>query len=304
MKAIQFNHYGEPGVLQMVDVDMPYPNPDQILIQVKSFGINPIDWKLRSGLMQAQVPLNFPVTLGFEVAGIVTKTGKNVTRFKVGDHIYSRAQQSYAEYCLVDAAVAQIIPDFLDFTKAASLPSGSQVAYSALKTIGNIEQNQNVLIHAGAGGVGVCAIQIAKSFGAKVTTTASENNFALLKKLGADHIIDYKKTNLHQITERFDLILDSVGGKTQVESSELLNDTGTLVSLVSDEQNRFLHPLLDKKFCFMRGVQGNPSSIVHSLISEQKVRPVIDRIFDFHHVAEAHQRSQTGHVSGKIVITV
>lgn len=304
MKTIQFSQYGATDVLSINEVKKPSPQKGQLLVQVKAFGINPIDWKLRRGDMSAFMPLHFPVTLGSEFSGIVAEISDQHSNFKVGDQVYGRTQQAYAEYVVVDSANAKIIPKFLDFIQAASLPSGSQVAYSALKTVGNIQAGQTVLIHAGAGGVGVAAIQIAKSFGAHVTTTVSAKNIQLVKGLGADEVIDYHHTDLRKNSEKYDLILDSIGGQTQIDSWALLNDHGTLVSLVSDESQKFTEHKDTQHFFFMRGVQQNPTQAVHELISQQKIKPVIDHIFSFDEISLAHKRSQTRHVSGKIVVAL
>ncbi|ENV33854.1 NADP-dependent oxidoreductase [Acinetobacter gerneri] len=304
MKAIQFDHYGDVDVLEINEVAMPIPNDEQVLIKIKAFGINPLDWKLRAGIMQHFFTLNFPHLLGAEFAGVISKIGKNVTQFKVGDHVYGRANHTYAQYSVAHPSSLQIIPEFLDFAQAASLPSGSQIAYSALSVIGQIKKGQDVLIHAGAGSVGSNAIQIAKKFGANITTTVSENNLNLAKKLGADHIIDYKKTKLQHIDQRFDLILDTVGGQTQIDSWELLKDQGTLVTLVSDEREHFKTPKKDQNYYFMHGIQGNIFNTVHQMIVDRDIQPVIDHIYDFKHIADAQKRSQNGHLSGKIVVTI
>lgn len=303
MKAIQFSQYGKANVLEIKDVKIPTINAGQILVQVKAFGINPIDWKLRSGAMKAFIPLPLPFILGSEVSGIVMKVPNDVKHIKVGDNVYGRTQHAYAEYVSMDADKTQIIPAFLNFAEAASLPSGSQVAYSALKTVGNIQKNQKVLIHAGAGGVGTAAIQIAKYFGAHVTTTVSTRNSALAKQLGADEVIDYRATSITTLKNDFDLILDSVGGQTQIDSWELLKENGTLVTLVSDESAQFT-PSPTKKFNFMRGVQGKSSTEVNQLIELRKIKPIIDQVYDFNDIAAAHIKSETGHVSGKLVIVI
>ncbi len=303
MKAIQFSQYGKANVLEIKDVKIPTINAGQILVQVKAFGINPIDWKLRSGAMKAFIPLPLPFILGSEVSGIVMKVSDDVKHIKVGDNVYGRTQHAYAEYVSMDADKTQIIPAFLNFAEAASLPSGSQVAYSALKTMGNIQKNQKVLIHAGAGGVGTAAIQIAKYFGAHVTTTVSTSNIHLAKQLGADEIIDYRATSITTLEKNFDLILDSVGGQTQIDSWELLKENGTLVTLVSDESAQFT-PSPNKKFNFMRGVQGKSSTEVNQLIELRKIKPIIDQVYDFNDIAAAHIKSETGHVSGKLVIVI
>ena len=303
MKAIQFSQYGKANVLEIKDVKIPTINAGQILVQVKAFGINPIDWKLRSGAMKAFIPLPLPFILGSEVSGIVMKVSDDVKHIKVGDNVYGRTQHAYAEYVSMDADKTQIIPAFLNFTEAASLPSGSQVAYSALKTVGNIQKNQKVLIHAGAGGVGTAAIQIAKYFGAHVTTTVSTRNIALAKQLGADEVIDYRATSITTLENEFDLILDSVGDQTQIDSWELLKENGTLVTLVSDESAQFT-PSPNKKFNFMRGVQDNSSTKVNQLIELRKIKPIIDQVYDFKDIAAAHTKSETGHVSGKLIVVI
>ena len=303
MKAIQFSQYGKANVLEIKDVKIPTINAGQILVQVKAFGINPIDWKLRSGAMKAFIPLPLPFILGSEVSGIVMKVSDDVKHIKVGDNVYGRTQHAYAEYVSMDADKTQIIPAFLNFAEAASLPSGSQVAYSALKTVGNIQKNQKVLIHAGAGGVGTAAIQIAKYFGAHVTTTVSNSNIPLAKQLGADEVIDYRATSITTLENEFDLILDSVGDQTQIDSWELLKENGTLVTLVSDESAQFT-PSPNKKFNFMRGLQNNSSTEVNQLIEARKIKPIIDQVYDFNDIAAAHIKSETGHVSGKLVIVI
>lgn len=303
MKAIQFSQYGKANVLEIKDVKIPTINAGQILVQVKAFGINPIDWKLRSGAMKAFIPLPLPFILGSEVSGIVMKVSDDVKHIKVGDNVYGRTQHAYAEYVSMDVDKTQIIPAFLNFAEAASLPSGSQVAYSALKTVGNIQKNQKVLIHAGAGGVGTAAIQIAKYFGAHVTTTVSNSNIPLAKQLGADEVIDYRATSITTLENEFDLILDSVGGQTQIDSWDLLKENGTLVTLVSDESAQFT-PSPNKKFNFMRGLQNNSSTEVNQLIEARKIKPIIDQVYDFNDIAAAHIKSETGHVSGKLVIVI
>lgn len=304
MKAILFEHYGSTDVLKVTDVEKPILKTKQILIQVKAFGINPIDWKLRRGDMQSFIPLPLPFILGSEAAGVVVELSDDVHDLNIGDRVYGRTQHAYAEYCIMNADQVAPIPEFLSFKQAASLASGPQVAYSALKTVAKLKNGQKVLIHAGAGGVGTAAIQIAKSSGAHVTTTVSKTNIDLVKQLGADEVIDYQVEDITTLQPNFDLILDSLGGAIQIQSWDLLKDDGCLVSLVSDEQQNFAPSAHHKTFHFMRGVQGNPSQAVHQLIQTQQLRPVIDQVFEFEDIAQAHLKSETGHVSGKLVINL
>lgn len=304
MKAIQFNQYGTADVLKITEVPRPTLQSGQILVQTKAFGVNPVDWKIRSGILQDFIPLTLPHILGFELSGIVTEVADDVQDFKVGDRIYSHAAHAYAEYVLVQADEAQIVPEFLNFEEAASLPSNTQVAYSALKIIGELQPNQKVLILAGSGGVGVVAIQIAKTLGAYVATTVSTKNIELVKQLGADEIIDYTKTDYQDVQNRFDLIIDLVGGQTQVDIWHLLTPNGTLVSLTTDERERIANIQSTQKFLYMSGPQNNPSKAVHELIVSKKVKPVIDQVFKFDDIIQAHLKSETGHVAGKIVVSI
>jgi len=304
MKAIQINEYGSTDVLKISEVNTPQIQSGQILVQTKAFGINPVDWKIRNGSLKDFIPITFPHILGFELSGIVAEVADDVHQFKIGDRIYSHAAQTYAEYVTVQADEAQIIPDFLNFEEAASLPSNTQVAYSALKVIGSLEAGQNVLILAGSGGVGVAAIQIAKALGANVATTVSTKNIELVKQLGADEIIDYTTTSLTHSQTRFDLIIDLVGGQTQIDAWTLLTTNGTLVSLTTDERARIANILDTQRFLYMNGPQNNPVVAVHELILSRKVKPVLDQVFQFDEICQAHQKSETGHVAGKIVVSI
>ena len=304
MKAIQFTEYGSADVLHIADVAIPQIQSGQILVQTKAFGVNPVDWKIRNGSLKEFIPITLPHILGFELSGIVTEVASDVKNFNVGDRIYSHAANAYAEYVVVKAEEAQIIPDFLSFEEAASLPSNSQVAYSALKIIGGLKAQQKVLILAGSGGVGVAAIQIAKSLGAYVATTVSTKNIELAKKLGADEVIDYTSTVLTSVNTRFDLIIDLVGSQTQIDAWNLLTPNGTLVSLTTDERQHIANIQDTQTFLYMSGPQNKPSAVVHELIAAQKVKPVLDQVFKFNEIIKAHLKSETGHVAGKIVVTI
>lgn len=304
MKAIQFKQYGDANVLEINEVHSPTLQDNEILIENKAFGINPIDWKLRSGLFKNFIPLQFPAILGFEAAGIVKAVAPNVNQFKIGDRIYGHTTRTYAEEVVIQADQANLIPHFLTFEQAAALPSNSKVAYNALVTLGKLKQNQHVLILAGSGGVGTAAIQIAQYLGAHISTTVSTKNIDLVKNLGAHRVIDYTQTELSSLSERFDLILDCVGGTTQIQAFNLLNDSGLLISLVSDESAHFSTLKKDQKFIFSTGVDVIKTAEIHQLILNGYIKPVIDEVFSFSEISKAHIKSQFGHVAGKIVVQV
>lgn len=304
MKAIQINKYGTADVLEINDIEPPKLDKNQVLIDTKAIGINPFDWKLRNGMFAEMFPLTFPNILGFEVSGVVKQVSDDVTNFKVGDRVYGKTERAYAEQVVLNIDETHPIPDFLSFEEAAALPTNTQVAFNVLVTLGKIKPNQKVFIHAGAGGVGIAAIQIAKHYGAHVTTTVSSKNIDLVKELGADEIIDYKQVPLEDISDRFDLILDSIGGETQVKSWDLLNENGLLISLLSDESANFKTKTGNQKFIFAVDVLENHSKEIHQLIQDRHIKPIIDEVFKFTDIAQAQNKSEFGHVAGKIIVTV
>lgn len=296
--------YGSTDVLKINEVPRPTLKSKQILIDTKAIGINPFDWKLRSGMFKEMFPLPLPAILGFEVSGIVQEVASDVKDFKIGDRVYAKTEQGYAEQVVLEADQTHLIPEFLNFEQAAALPTNTQVAYNVLITLGQLKKNQNVLIHAGSGGVGIAAIQMAKHFGANVTTTVSSKNIDFVRSLGADHVIDYIQVPLEQVTQKFDLILDSLGGEAQIKSWDLLNENGLLVSLLSDESAHFSQPTHNRKFIFAVDVLENHSKEIHELIQAGHIQPVVDEIFQFTEMAQAHRKSELGHVKGKIIVQV
>ena len=304
MKAIQIKQYGDADVLEITQIPEPTPSTDQLLIENKAIGINPFDWKLRNGLFQDLFPLEFPNILGFEIAGVVKQVPDHVKNIRVGDRVYGKADHAYAEFVSMDVSQAHHIPESMSFEQAAALSTNTQVAYNVLVTLGKLKKGQKVLIHAGAGGVGIAAIQIAKYLGADITTTVSPKNIEFVKSLGANHVIDYTNTSLDQIQERYDLILDSIGAKTQIESWELLKQQGLLVSLLGDESAHFSKSKFDRKFIFAVDVLENHSDEIHDLILGGHIQPIIDEVFEFHDMAKAHNKSEFGHVTGKIIVKV
>ncbi|MFT6986371.1 MAG: NADPH:quinone reductase-like Zn-dependent oxidoreductase, partial [Psychromonas sp.] len=236
MRAVRIHQYGGTDTLQLDQIDIPKINADDILIKVKAASINPVDWKIREGYLQEFIPYKLPVTLGWDVAGIVSEVGAEVTDFKVGDEVFSRPDisrdGSYADYIAVKAEEAVLKSAKLDFAQAAALPLAGITAWQCLVDVGQLQAGQRVLIHAGAGGVGHLAIQIAKAQGATVIATASTANQPLLTQLGADQAVDYTQGPLIEQIEPVDLILDTLGGEVQDQSWALLKTGGMLVSVV------------------------------------------------------------------------
>ncbi|MFT6924873.1 MAG: NADPH:quinone reductase-like Zn-dependent oxidoreductase [Psychromonas sp.] len=308
MRAVRIHQYGGTDTLQLEQIDTPKINADDILIKVKAAAINPVDWKIREGYLQEFIPYLLPVTLGWDVAGIVTAVGAQVTEFKVGDEVFSRPDisrdGSYADYISVKADEAVLKSAKLDFAQAAALPLAGITAWQCLVDVGQLSAGQRVLIHAGAGGVGHLAIQIAKAQGATVIATASTANQDLLTQLGADQAVDYTKAPLNEQIEPVDLILDTMGGKVQEQSWALLKKGGMLVS-VADQPSEEVAKAHGVKAAF---VFIEPSSRIlrelNTLVEANQLTPLIEHRFPLEQIAEAHLQSQTGRTRGKIVIEV
>jgi len=308
MRAIQIQQYGGTETLQLVNIDTPKINADDILVQIKATSINPVDWKIREGYLQEFIPYALPVTLGWDVAGVVTQVGESVSDFKVGDEVFSRPDisrnGSYAEFIAVKADEAVLKSSKLDFAQAAALPLAGITAWQCLVDVGQLQAGQRVLIHAGAGGVGHLAIQIAKAKGATVIATASTANQALLTELGADQAVDYTKGPLGEQIEAVDLVIDTVGGAVQADSWALLKKGGLLVSVtdVPSEEVAKQHGVRSA-FVFIE-----PSSRIlgelNALVEADKLRPLIEHRFSLEQIVDAHKQSQSGRTRGKIVIEV
>ncbi|MGF1764186.1 NADP-dependent oxidoreductase [Aliivibrio kagoshimensis] len=308
MRAVRIHQYGGTETLQLDNIEKPIINDDDILIQVKSAAINPVDWKIREGYLQTFIPYDLPVTLGWDVAGIVTEVGSKVTEFKVGDEVFSRPainrDGSYADFIAVKADEAVLKSSKLDFSEAAALPLAGITAWQCLVDVAKVEAGQRVLIHAGAGGVGHLAIQIAKAKGATVIATASAANQALLKEFGADQAVDYAKAPLNEQIEPVDVVVDTLGGEIQKLSWELLKQGGMLVSIVEqpDEALAAAHQARGA-FVFIE-----PSSRIlkelNALVASEQLKPLIEHHFTLETIVDAHLQSQSGRTRGKIVLDI
>lgn len=332
MKAVIAEKYGSAEVLE-IDDDLPVPRvgPNGVLVQVHAASVNPVDWKLRQGLLDALMPVVFPVIWGRDLSGLVTEVGSSVTLFKPGDEVYGMKdgyvaktyRGTYAEYVVVPEKSLAPKPKNLNYEEASAVPASALTAWQAMVNQGKLKPGQRVLIHAGAGGVGVMAIQIAKTFGAYVAATASTRNQDLLRDLGADLPIDYTRDKIDEIG-KFDLVLDGVGNSVWAESFRAMKAGGRLVTLTPPIPEQSTGKL---RF-FATAVQGMVSGVARGLMSGKrllvtqvksrggelekitalieagKIRPVIEKVFVLEQIAEAHRLSEAGHVRGKLVIRI
>jgi NADPH:quinone reductase-like Zn-dependent oxidoreductase len=308
MKAVRIHNYGGPNVLKYEDAARPEPQAGEVLVRVHGAGVNPIDWKVREGHMKDFWPHKFPLILGWDLSGVVEEVGKGVSRFKIGDEVYSLPDPTrdgaYADYIVVRESELAFKPNSLHHIRAAAVPLAALTAWQSLFDTAQLQPGQRVLIHAGSGGVGHFAVQFAKWKGAYVFATASTKNQDLLRKLGVDEPIDYTQQRFEDVARNIDIVLDIMGGETQERSWPVLKQGGVLVSLVqppSEEKAKELgiRPAL-------LGAQPNGAQIaeIAKMIDSGQLAPVINRILPLSEARRAHELSQAGHTHGKIVLRV
>src|SRR5207245_3257393 len=275
---------------------------------VHAAGVNPIDWKVREGHMKDFWPHKFPLTLGWDLSGVVEEIGAGVSRFKKGDEVYSLPDPTrngaYADYIVFRESDLALKPNSLHHIRAAAVPLAALTAWQSLFETAQLQPGQRVLIHAGSGGVGHFAVQLAKWKGAYVFATASTKNQDLLRKLGVDEPIDYTQQRFEDVARNIDIVLDTIGGETQERSWSVLKKGGVLVSLVQPPSEEKAKEL-GVRAAF---VAGHPSGAqlaeIAKIIDSGKLAPIIDRILPFSEARRAHELSQFGHIHGKIVLRV
>lgn len=331
MKAAIAERYGGPEVLQIEDVAVPQVGANGVLVRIHASSVNPIDWKLRSGLLSAVRNFRFPVIWGTDFSGVVTEVGQNVTLFKAGDEVYGYKDGSvaktyrgtYAEFAVAPEKSMARKPANLTHEEAASLPVVALTAWQALITQGRLQPGERVLIHAGAGGVGTIAIQLAKAFGAYVAATASARNQQFLRELGADLPIDYEHENIKDKISDCAIVLDGVGKRVWRSSFSVLRRGGKLIALailphkptgklkfIASVASNLLPEMARATFSGKRLLltrvkpRGGDLEKLTALIEAGKIRPHIERVYPLEEIAEAQRASETGHVRGKIVVRI
>lgn len=332
MKAILAEGYGGPEVLELIDVPVPKVGPNGVLVQVHASSVNPVDWKLRKGLLAPLWKLRFPVIWGCDCSGVVAEVGSAVTLFKPGDQVYGfkhgrvakTYRGTYCEYAVLPENTVARKPANLTHEEAAAIPLAGVTAWQALSNQGKLKPGSRVLVHAGAGGVGTFAVQIAKAFGAMVAATASTRNLDFLRQLGADLAIDYTKEKVQDKLSDYDIVLDGVGKVVWSSSFKVLGFGGRLVTLNppipgkrSGKLRFFAKALLGVSSGMTRGLltgkrflitsvkpRGGDLEKITALVEAGKIRPIIHRVFPLEQIAEAHRLSELGHVRGKIVIKI
>ncbi|MBD1851077.1 NAD(P)-dependent alcohol dehydrogenase [Leptolyngbya sp. FACHB-711] len=314
MKAAVIDRYGSPDVLRYADVDKPVIKADQILVRVYASSVNPIDWKIRKGLLQFLTGYQFPLILGFDVAGEVVEVGSQVTRFRVGDRIYARLDQlaggAYAEYAAVAERVAAHKPANMSDEEAAAVPLAGLTALQALRDEGHFAAGQRVLINGASGGVGTYAVQIAKVLGASsIVGVCSARNADLVKSLGCDRVINYQQQDFTQDATKYDVVFDAVGNRSFDDCKRVLQPNGYYVTTqpypANYVQSFFTAFLPGPKYKVIL-LKSNAVDLefLKQQIEAGHIRSVIDRTYPLAETVAAHQQGETERTVGKVVITI
>ncbi|WP_175781860.1 NADP-dependent oxidoreductase [Burkholderia anthina] len=332
MKAFVVDRYGRKNGLRAGELPAPEPQADEVLIRIHAASVNPLDFKIKDGEFKLILPYRLPLILGNDLAGVVVRVGSKVTRFKPGDEVYSRPHKdsigTFAEFIAIKEDGVALKPKTLTMEEAASLPLVGLTAWQALIEKAKLKKGQKVLIQAGSGGVGTFAIQLAKHLGATVATTTSERNVELVKQLGADIVIDYKKDDFSKVLKDYDVVLDSQGGDTLKKSLSVLKPGGIAIGiggppdpdfaqeagvswflkvvigmLSSSVRSTAKNHNVKYSFLFMRA-SGDQLSQIARLVDTGVIRPVVDRVFPFQATNEALEYVATGRTKGKVVIKV
>ena len=308
MNAVRIYAYGGPELLHDEEIPRPLFNPDDILIRVRSAGVNPVDWKVREGHLQGFLNHRLPLILGWDVSGEVVEVGPKAAGFSIGDAVYARPNierdGAYAEYIAVKASEVALKPATLDHDHAAAVPLAALTAWQALVDTAQLQAGQTVLIHAAAGGVGSFAVQLAKSRGARVIATASSVNTGIVAELGADQFIDYTRSRFEDVVKDVDVVFDTVGGEIQDRSWQVLKPGGILVSIVDPlEEKTAADRGVRSAFVFVQPNHQQLTAITR-LIEEGRMKPIIHGILPLSEARQAHVISQGGHARGKIVLHV
>jgi len=306
MRAVQIQEFGGPEVLTIHELPIPSPGQGELLVQVHAAGINPVDTGVRSGRAAALAAAVPPYVPGFDISGTVAAVGSGITNFEIGDEVFAmldlRRGGGYAEFAIVKEDEAAIKPTNISFSEAASMPLVTLTAWQVLFEVGNLQAGQTVLIHAGAGGVGSVAVQLAKWRGANVIATASDYNHDFLRELGVDIPVDYRTQQFEDFASDIDLVLDTIGGDTQVRSMKTLKKGGKLVSIVGlTAEGRNPARNIEVTSILVRP-EADQLLAIGELIEDGVLNPILSYQFPLTEAPAAHKQSETRRTRGKIVL--
>lgn len=332
MIAAYIEKYGHKEALKIGEFPVPAVGPEDILVKIHSASVNPIDFKVRDGMIRFLRSYQFPLILGHDCSGEVIQVGGQVTKFKVGDRIFARPQTgrigTFAEFIAIDQSDAALMPSNISFSEAASLPLVGLTCWQALLEVAQLKPGQKVLIQAGSGGVGSFAIQLAKHIGAEVWTTTSGKNVDFVKSLGADHVINYQKEKFTDAGTKFDVIFDTLGGEALDQSFSVIKPGGWIVSISGSPDMRTAHDMelglvkslilgavglrtnkkakaahANYRFIFMKP-NGDQLAQIGDLVAKGTIKPIVDKVFPLKDAQAAIEYSESGRARGKIIVQV
>jgi NADPH:quinone reductase-like Zn-dependent oxidoreductase len=308
MKAIRIHEYGGPEVLRYEDAPRPEPASGEVQVRVRAAAVNPVDWKVRAGHAKRVLHYSMPFIPGWDFSGVIESLGPATTRLNIGDEVYGHPpiprDGAYAQYVVARESDTSLKPKSVDHIHAAAIPLAALTAWQALFDAAELAAGQSVLIHGAAGGVGSFAVQLAKWKGARVIGTASKRNHDYLQSLGADQTIDYNAVKFEDVVSDVDVVLDTISGETMERSWQLLRKGGILVSILEPPSQQkaaahavrqahvFVHPSADQLEEIAR------------LVEVGELKGLVENVFPLEDARQAHELSETGHVRGKIVLSV
>ena len=303
MKAVVYTEFGNSNVIKVIDTENPEITEDEVLIKSYAVSVNPADIKFRKGLMQRRIPIELPYIPGLDVSGVVEKVGNNVTRLKVGDSVFGgKFGNTYSEYVALKESDTSIISTKINFNEAVALVVPIITSYSFLVDNGDVKQGQRILIQGMTGGTGQVMLQMAKSLGLYVIGTTSTSGIELAKKLGTDEVIDYKTQDFIGLVKDVDIVIDLVGGETQVNSFKVLKKNGKLFSGVMPPSQELAKSYeVEAKF-ISSGYSYKKLDFGMKLLEEGKLIPQTITLMKFENAAEAQDKLSSGGLNGKVVL--
>ena len=308
MKAIRLHAFGAADQLELQDVPMPVAGPGQVLVRVVAAGVNPVDWKIRSGAVAAAFGLKAPLTPGWDASGIVAAVGAGVDAFKPGDAVFFFADfahgGTYAEFVAVDAAQLAHKPRTISFAEAAAIPTPAQAAWRAVFEIANVQPGQKVLIHGGGGPLGSVAAQLARHAGAHVTLTAGDASIAVARATGADEVVNYRQQDFAALVRDVDVVIDTVGGAVQEASWGVLKKGGLLVTTTMPPSPERAAAAGVRAEMLQTPPRGEVLARIAELVDAGRLRVAVSHEFALADAAQAHRLGESGQAHGKIVLHV
>jgi len=306
MRAVVAHEYGAPEVLKIEQIQRPEPNYDEALVRVIASSVNPADPLTLSGKYAKEFGTHLPLVAGYDIAGVVEKTGAGVTKLKPGDEVYGYPTfgGGWAEYVAVKEWEVAVKPKSLNFVEAAAVPMGALTAWQALVDVAKLQPGQTILIHGGSGGVGSFAVQIAKARGARVIATASTANQDLLKKLGADVAVDYTKAKFEDVAKDVDAVLDPVGKETLARSYGVVKKGGIVMSLVARPDPAELQKHGIRGTGIASHADAADLTEIAQLIDTGKIKPMVTEVLPLTDAVKAQQQAATHHTRGKVVLRI